>query len=316
MLSTTPDIPRFLSLRHLNLCFSHKGPIPHPPMGPEVAEFFLHAHHLEVLEVAHMETLLEREQGISKAISSLTSLVDLQLAPEAHAYLTLAMLSVMQSPLKIFSSSCHSTTLDILRNFATTLEDLSLNYPASTFETTRPFPFVKRLAVTLAYDLDVHPFVHNFPHLERVYIDSIYVESDIAPEQLEIYRQSNTIAQSSWSNLNYVGGDIFSIYVLGLNCRRGDLLVLGVNGSNVHLLRLILSNSFPSRLKLVVSASSLAPEDLRGLLQVAPTLDLTYLNITLCFTRHSRPSSYLVRCSSSLMQTLSSILFSRNCTIS
>lgn len=117
-----------------------------------------------------------------------------------------------------------------------------------------PFPKVRKLTISWSDYRSLSPYIHAFPNLRHLELNETFDEDDERrSEALAPYRQANQAdqcRQGSWS-LDELSADVADVYVSGLACRVGHL-VLGMHNETFEMLENVISDICPSRLSLYV----------------------------------------------------------------
>ena len=230
------------------------------------------------------------EAAIAGALASNTSIKSVTIAsPNAN---TIAALRRWVSPVERAEVSLDESSLGGNENFKPalldptwvfasvrpTLQEITTHW-AQSFSTGPSFPATKTLNVHSYYPVAMGDVARAFPNLSRLHVA---FEQGFDAEELERERGRNSTIEERWESLDYVGGDIGSVFVLALACRvkHLDLTVPRRCHNPETLIATILEATRPPQLtmRFAVRSADLdhMPASLRAASASVTHLDITY----------------------------------------
>ncbi|EIW55180.1 uncharacterized protein TRAVEDRAFT_51309 [Trametes versicolor FP-101664 SS1] len=241
-----------------------------------VVDILKHAPFLERLSIPFGEQtfMCLRHLDIHKAIGKLTRLQDLSI-PLWSGY-TEQILLTIRSPLKIIRVSLEAIWTsdrtewitpdrlhEVVGAFSQTLESLSITQRPIKLDPDSkglPYPAVDSVEFSgTAGPPWVDVLVHMFPSLGLTLNlgegDYMLVDEDAEQQRIRLANKEHQARGARWERLGTVVGDTLTLYMLGLTCPIGRLMV---DSSSAHLkdrLVEVLRDSPPTHLKLTIMLS-------------------------------------------------------------
>ncbi|EIW52440.1 uncharacterized protein TRAVEDRAFT_75396 [Trametes versicolor FP-101664 SS1] len=247
---------------------------------------------LQHLTVHFCEELLEREESLVDALVALESVRYLHIS--SYGLRAHEVVAEIHSPLVHINVDCASSAdqaVEIghaLARHRETLEkitawDVNLLVELVEEDDDIVFPRVHSLCLRSSLTLDLSYLVGTFPNVRSLEVVNVYLEDGSPSENASQLRDRNLATTDTWCGLDYLCGDEWSIYILGLQCpvKRLDVTLdgmgwLGPPVANVRPTHFLLHCGFAEEAH---SGSFLweLPEELVGM-----NGSITHLGLDLC----------------------------------
>ncbi|KAJ3545050.1 hypothetical protein NM688_g5674 [Phlebia brevispora] len=282
--------------------------------GPK-ADLFLamlmHATHLEEFKVLDCEILLSDER-IPAAVAALTSLKSVSF-PALNLAAT-SILATSQSPINKVEIGFWSDDavgpddpVPLLTLFTHSLRELRVTY-AEFGRQDIQYPYLDVLVVDDCRFAQVQPLIKSFPNVRDLSLWTGQEDEDLEADEVDEHRQMNISAQEehTWDRLEFLRGDIRSLYLLGVTSHVPHLDVHSafLTPARANELAALLITNRPSTLSVRVKVWELDKhvftEVLRPVNQSLTRLVL-YLNFCSTVHRTSIPSGQILDCLSATL---------------
>ena len=293
-------VPRFSCLRHLALGIPghHKT----SNVGAHIVMLLQHASRLETLQFLQTGTI-SFDERIPRAVAALSNLRFFLTNDDCEG--TFELLQNIRAPLTeiqmVFIRNISDVRVDptlVFEPFKHSLESMGVVFVDLT-TTTVQYPHLTTFSAHQCKCTRIQPLHWSFPNLTKLSLDTIVNQTDSS--DADHHRQLNIEAQrrgSRWSSLKCFRGDLYSLYVLALQCKIDhiDLTSSLLGEKHHHQLHAVLSDTHPLVLQLKLRSPEFKRQQLGEVL--APVKD-TLSKLALCIERRGLkyvdPSPSLVR---------------------
>ncbi|OJT12995.1 hypothetical protein TRAPUB_10472 [Trametes pubescens] len=250
---------------------------------------------LEHLTIHFCEELLEREESLVDALIALRNVRYLHIS--SYGLRAHEVVAEINSPLVHIKVDCSSSggdhVVDIGQTLARhrdTLEkittwDVNLMAGFISLEEDEDifFPHVHSLCMRSSLALDLSYLVDAFPNVRSLEVSNVYLDDSSTSDSASHLRDINLATTDIWRGLDYLCGDEWSIYILGLQCpvKRLDVAMdgfgwLDILVANARPTHFVLHCGFAETVRFGASLWEL-PEAL-----VSVTGSTTHLGLDLC----------------------------------
>lgn len=250
-------------------------------------------HNLLALKVCGAEYWLGLDSSLEDALSTLPNLQAISFNSRGYELATSATARVLKrlaSPVRVldlrYPDTSSQNLLDILRNFASTLEHIAL-YDLTLKSDAIVYPRLKSVQLWGMSGEEISESISSLivgaPKLNTI---NLQCRGCLNIEEV---RDSSILAQQRhqpWHILDSVQGNLTALYALGIQCRaRAVILQSSVLDSVEHCrhMKCVLQEMRPSTLSMSMDVTLLLVSDITSIIPASACQDLTHLSIDIFF---------------------------------